>query len=260
MNARMLRRQVRKSRLRNHPARQNARGGTGAAHEAIWLVLIYRVTQFLRELLCPIRADDAVRCSGVAGATGAVGSQGSRIESAAAFGSRRNRNETGFRPLHLPRALIVREPEQLVLDDRAAGRVTELIAAEFRLGRREVVFCVELIVAQEFERIAVETVGAGLRDGVDDRAAELAVFGVEAVGDQAEFSSIESRLGTKPAPRLRPFTNVAAVYQESVGGVALAVDRDVAGVREKARDRTILLNRRCRAGGHAFCLQAEEGQ
>src|ERR1700722_2214085 len=102
----------------------------------------------------------------------------------------------------------------------------------------------------------MESVGAGFRNGIDYRAAELTVLGVEAIGDEAEFfDGVE--VGNQARTEVAAFADVAAVDEEGIRGFTLAVHRDVAGVREIPGDRTILLNRGRCARGDA-CLQAQE--
>ena len=62
--------------------------------------------------------------------------------------------------LHAAETFVVAEEEDLVLDDRAAGRGAELVLAEFAFGAPGVVFepvgGVELVVAEELPCGAVE--------------------------------------------------------------------------------------------------------
>ena len=79
----------------------------------------------------------------------------------------------------LDEALIVEEEESLVAQNGSADGSAELILPDRALDRVEGVARVELVVAQEFVRAAVERVGAGLGDDVYDRASRPAIFGVE---------------------------------------------------------------------------------
>ena len=84
------------------------------------------------------------------------------------------------------RSLIIAEDEQLVLDDRAARRGAELILHErpARLARLVVgpAVGVQIFVLQDFEKAAVQLVGARLQVDVDHGAGRAAILGVEAVG------------------------------------------------------------------------------
>ena len=68
----------------------------------------------------------------------------------------------------LPQSFVAGKKEQLVFFDRASGRATELMAAEGRLAYVEEIAGVESAVPMEIECRAVQCVGAGLRDGIDD--------------------------------------------------------------------------------------------
>jgi len=102
----------------------------------------------------------------------------------------------GFRAFRLPGALIVSEPEEAVFQDRPTPYSAKLFAVQFGPREpcriREVAVGIQRAIAQEPKSVAVKTVGARLGDGVHDRAAEFSIFGVEAVGDEAElFDRIE---------------------------------------------------------------------
>ncbi len=57
--------------------------------------------------------------------------------------------------------LIAEEEEQLVLDYGSADGAAELVALERVAGRREEIARVQIAVAQELERVAMEGIGAG---------------------------------------------------------------------------------------------------
>ena len=87
-----------------------------------------------------------------------------------------------------------------------------------------------MVVAEEFQRrSAMETVGAGLGDGVHHRAAEAAVLGVEAVRDQPELSH---RIDVRNDRRshVAALADVASIHQECVRPFTGAIHGDVAGV------------------------------
>jgi hypothetical protein len=155
--------------------------------------------------------------------------------------------------------LVVSEPEKAVLQDRPTPYRTELVAMECSLretGRvREITIGIHRVIAQEPESVAVKAVGARLRDGIHNRATELAVLGVKAVGDEAKFlDGVQVR--NKTRAKVAALADVSAVHQERIGGFALAVYGDVAGV-QSARNRAVLLDRLCGTGCNAS-LQAQK--
>ena len=74
---------------------------------------------------------------------------------AGAFQRRRHYRGILEHALHLPQSRIAAEEESLVLNDRAAKRSAELIAAQRRFGQGAVGICVQLVIAQELEQGAV---------------------------------------------------------------------------------------------------------
>ena len=112
-------------------------------------------------------------------------------------------------------ALIVCEPEDVVLPERAAHRIAELVAAQFCLEGIEIIAGVEFVVADELEPIPVNAVGAGLGDRVHHRTAEFSVFGIKAVGDQPEFfDGVE--VGDQPGAQVASLADIAAIHQEGI--------------------------------------------
>ena len=86
-------------------------------------------------------------------------------------------------------AFVVGEPEGFVFDDGATGGGAELVAAEEGAGGGvEEVAGVEGGVAVEVEEGAVEVVGAGAGDGVEDATGGAAVFGGVVVRHDGEFA------------------------------------------------------------------------
>ena len=92
-----------------------------------------------------------------------------------------------------PRAPVCRSPsvrgeeEQLVLDDRPAKAVAELVLVELRHRRFEDVLRRELVALEVVRAAAAELVRAGLRDHLNLRARTPAVHGREVVGDDANL-------------------------------------------------------------------------
>src|ERR1700730_3826386 len=141
-----------------------------------------------------------------------------------------NGNKSRFRALHLPVAWVIGKPEYVVFPDRPAHRIAKLISAQFGLGRHKVVASIEDVVTPELEDITVKTVGAGLSDSVHDCAAELAIFGIEAIGNQPEFRN-RVEVGNETRAQVAAFADIASVHQKGVCRFALAVDGDIAGAQ-----------------------------
>ena len=132
--------------------------------------------------------------------------------------------------LGLADTFVIDEEEEFVFDERAAEGCAELVAVEggFAGGGLEVAGGVEVGIAEEFEDGAVELIGAGAHDGVDDAAADAAVFGAEVTGDDAEFGKgvgggLDDLAGVVlVAGAVRVV--VEAIHEEVVEGAAHAVD------------------------------------
>ena len=84
-------------------------------------------------------------------------------------------------------ALIVSEKEHFVLDDGPAEGKAKLVLLVRLLSGIEPVQRVELLVAHEFEKIAVKLIGAGFDDGVHDGAVAAAEFGAVGIRLHLEF-------------------------------------------------------------------------
>src|SRR5262249_46398297 len=88
---------------------------------------------------------------------------------------------------------------------------------------------IEIGVAKEFETRAVKAVRPVLGDYGHDTARVVAIFGIETVGEHAEFvDRIQIRDDAGSAVHL--FFHVGAVDENTVGVFALAAERLVAGV------------------------------
>ena len=129
------------------------------------------------------------------------------------------------------------------------------VAPQFGLALRKVILGIQLVVAQELEDVPVKAVGAGLGDGIDHRTAEFSVFGIEAVGNQAELLD-GIQVGNQSCAEVTSLADVSAVHQVCVRSFTLAIDRDVARI-QNARYRTVLLDRFGGSGRNA-CLQAQK--
>ncbi len=75
----------------------------------------------------------------------------------------------------------------------------------------------------------MEVAGAGFADDGDDAAVVVAVLGIEVGGEDAElFDGVE--VGNDGGAAVHVLLHVDSVDHEAVGGFALAVDGEVAGV------------------------------
>ncbi len=130
-------------------------------------------------------------------------------------------------------SLVVGEEEELVALDGAGYRTAkgsaELALVEGGAGLVEVSPGVEVGVAEELEGFAVEVAGAGFADDADDAAVVVAVLGIEVGGEDAElFDGVE--VGDDGGAAVHVLLHIDAIDHEAVGGFALAVDGEVAGV------------------------------
>jgi hypothetical protein len=116
-------------------------------------------------------------------------------------------------PLIAPLPLVAGEEERSGLHNRPAQRRAELIALEVLLLRGEEVLRVERVVAQEFERAAVEGVGPRLGDGVERAASAMELGGVGVLLDAELLQRVDRRLN--PGAALVLFGDVHAVEQEA---------------------------------------------
>ena len=98
-----------------------------------------------------------------------------------------------------------------------------------RASRVEVAVGVQDIVAKELVHVAVDSVGAGLGDHVDDRAGVSSVFGVEGVGEDTKFfNRVRGRLHGGKVREL--IVGVATIDAEVVGASTAAVHGNNAGL------------------------------
>ena len=105
-------------------------------------------------------------------------------------------------PPNLPGALIVRKPEQPVFEERPSNGVPELVAFSTPFRDRKRVAS-SLSLRRNSKGGTVKAVGAGLGDGVHDGAAEIAVLGVEGIGDQPELRN-RVEVGDNSRAKIRP--------------------------------------------------------
>ena len=154
-----------------------------------------------------------------------------RVEKVAiAFGERRDRNLTRVHSLGRSRPLIISEEEDLVPSDRSAESPPKLVLLKCPTRGRKVVARIEVCIAQELENIAVKCIGTGLSYNVDLAAAELAVFGIEVIGENPKFiNGIE--VGNDRRPHVDVFFDIASIDHKAVGKFPLAVNRDGAGIQ-----------------------------
>ncbi len=105
----------------------------------------------------------------------------------------------------------------------------ELILIEGGAGVIEVAFSIEIRVAEKLEGVTVKLACARFADDSDDAAVVVAVFGIEVCGKDAElFDGVE--VWDDGGAAVHVLLHVDTVDHEAVGGFALAVDGEVAGV------------------------------
>ena len=107
------------------------------------------------------------------------------------FIQRRREDQTGRHTLADSQGLNIAEEKRLVFFDGTAQGPAKLVLAELRTGHAgfigEEIVGVELVVAQELIKTAVEFVGPGLRQQIDHGAARAADFRGVAVGIHLHF-------------------------------------------------------------------------
>src|ERR1017187_6681631 len=136
--------------------------------------------------------------------------------------------------------LIVGEPEDLVLDGRPAHGIAELVTLQDGHAGIEEAFGIQVVVPDEIERGTVETVGTRLGDGVHHGAAEAAVLGIEAVGDQVKLgdgvqvrddlrAEVQARLSQLPAASARPAPKMPSTGAAPIprGAISIRVPANV---------------------------------
>ena len=85
-------------------------------------------------------------------------------------------------------SLIVAKKENLVFLYRAAESSTKLILLEISpSSSSEEVGGVEIGIAEKVERVSVKLIGSGFGDDIDLAAAEVSIFRVEIVGNDAKL-------------------------------------------------------------------------
>ena len=188
--------------------------------------------------------------------------QRAEIPAALRVGRHRRLIRPGLGPV--PQPLIRAEPEQLVLDDGAAGAGARLVLLLLRLARarldlQKVAFRVERRIAVELPRRAVERVGARLRDDADLAAGGVSVLGGEIVRLDANFLNRVGRRRIeagrlvevrehRPVQREQVVVRVAAVHRHdrslaAVGRILIRADGRDACVRAGERDDVAAVHR-----------------
>src|SRR6185312_8322992 len=144
-------------------------------------------------------------------------------------GGRRKANAGGRRRLRCLQALVSREGEELVAEDGAAEGATELVLMQGVRNGGEEVAGVDVVVAEELERVAVEAVGTGAGDGVDLAAGVDAILRAEHARLDGELvQSVGEREGHVDIGRV---VGVVAAVKTPDGAVTLAtVDGDGDGL------------------------------
>src|SRR5437868_10216087 len=130
----------------NYCVRKHALSNCGATWYVVRLILGNRIFQPLRQCLRPKcsvyapRQRIAATVKKITCAEGAISLvHGGQL------------HKTGTRANHLARALIICEPEKLVLPKRPADGVAKLVLAQFRPAGIKIIAGVKLFIPQEFE-------------------------------------------------------------------------------------------------------------
>src|SRR5208283_1131342 len=127
-------------------------------------------------------------------------------------------------PLADAAPFIGTKEERSVLPDGAAERGAKLILVELRLDGIEIALGIENLVAEILVNIAVKRVGTGLGYDIDDGARVPSIFGIEGIGNDAEFRNrIGRRLHRRRVHKL--IVGIATVDAEIVGPSAAAIHR-----------------------------------
>src|SRR5258708_4299710 len=135
---------------------------------------------------------------------------------------RRNHDGIGGDSVDHAASFIGREEESPIFLDRSAKRTSKLVLLVIGPPQVEVAFGIEQLVAQEFVSVAMKGVGSGLGDDVDDGARVAPVFGVERIGQDAEFrDAVGSRLNSRGGNK--QIVAIASVDVEVVGAPAATV-------------------------------------
>src|SRR5262249_10783603 len=102
----------------------------------------------------------------------------------------------------------------------------KLIALKNSFARIEEIASIEVLIPQEFERRAVEAIGAGLGNSVDNGSGKAPVFSIKRVSHQPEFlNGVEC--GHDGSPVISAFFHIATIHQKGIGRFPLSVDGNV---------------------------------
>src|SRR6266853_3366533 len=127
---------------------------------------------------------------------------------------------------HAP-SFIGREEEGPIFLDWPARWPAELILLVIGPPQVEKAFGVKQLVAQKFVYVAVEGIGSRLGDHVDDGAGVAPIFGIERIGQDAEFrDTVRSRLNSGGVHK--QIVAIATVDVEVVGAPAASIHRNSA--------------------------------
>ena len=119
-------------------------------------------------------------------------------------------------------AFIGAEDEGFVFFDGAAESGAKLILLVIGNDGIEEAFGVEDFIAEEFVEVAVNLIGSGFGDDVDDRARVAAVFRVEGIGEDTKFvDGIGRRLDGRGVHK--DVVSIAAIHHVIVGAASAAV-------------------------------------
>ncbi len=119
-------------------------------------------------------------------------------------------------------SFVRKKKESTVFLYRTTDSAAKLVLIPLRPGGIEVALRIQNRIAEVLEEVAMKVVGSGFCDYVHDRTRIPAVFGVERIGNDAEFfDAIRRRLDGGKVHEL--VIGIAAVYAEVIRTGAAAV-------------------------------------
>ena len=115
------------------------------------------------------------------------------------------------------------------MSHRAAERPAKLVLPESRPGQVEIATSIQVCIAQEFERIAVEGIASGFGDDSYYAAVIVTVFWSKIICEHLEFiDGVEIRHNGCPA--IHVLLHINSVHQKTVRRFSLSVNRQIAWI------------------------------
>ena len=263
----VLQQVLRRSRprgLRNHRTGKHA--GISpcalASGVVIGLSLVDRVAKLLRKLareVCPAHRRGHGNLRAVCAGRRTTRIWFSRCERSSLVGEvagqvlrRRHGDQSAVHTLGQPRALIVAEEEEFVSHHRAGKCPAKLVLDKRAAVRREKVAGIQIRIAKEFEYVTVILVGAGLGNHADLSAARVAILRIHVAGQNAELGD-RIQVWDHGRAHGERLLHLGAVHRESIGELALSIDRKRAGIQISRRRNNTGARRGKRPRGKRGC-------